>query len=386
MTPQRFRRASAIRPVDVVVAGGGIAGIEAVLALRDLGEERLRVHVVAAHPSFSLRPQLLGEPWGRPPLRLGLVELCTSFGARFTPARIGRVDTAARRLWTTAGAEIPYDRLLLAPGGRLTLPYPLTRVLGFGSLPRTLAQAETGSVEIVVPPRTSWTLPAYELALLTAGEHPGRSVRVVTDERTPLDAFGPGAEAEIRAFLARHGVTADCGRPVGLGTDPSDLADTVVALPLVQGPGLHGVATDPRGFVQAGSDMAVPGADDVWAAGDAVAGTVKQGGIAAQQADVAAAAIVRSAGGPAPRAATGPVLRGKLAAGGEELYLRRVLNDSHAGQASEQPLWMPPSIVCAWRLARWLTHEGGGSPASLEHVGGPVPGAVPAPGPGAVPV
>lgn len=376
MTPQRFLRASTTRPVDVVVAGGGIAGIEAVLALRDLGEDRLRIHVVAAHPSFSLRPQVLGEPWGRPPLRLGLAALCESFGVAFTPARVNRVDTAARRLWTTAGQELAYERLLLAPGGRLTLPYPLTRVIGFGTLPRTLAEAETGSVAIVVPPGTSWTLPAYELALLTAADHPGREVRVVTAEATPLEAFGPGAEAGIRAFLARHGVTVDCDHPVGLGDDPSDLADTVVALPLVQGPGLLGVAIDAEGFVRAGADMAVPGTDDVWVAGDAVAGGVKQGGLAAQHADMAAAAIVRSAGGSAPRARSGPVLRGKLAARGEELYLRRVLGGGHDGQTSERPLWMPPSVVCAWRLARWLEHEGGAAATALAHVSGPDPGPV----------
>src|SRR5436190_199146 len=49
-----------------------------------------------------------------------------------------------------------------------------------------------GDVAIVVPRGVSWSLPAYELALMTASwsDARGVAVRVVTHEQAPLDIFG----------------------------------------------------------------------------------------------------------------------------------------------------------------------------------------------------
>jgi heterodisulfide reductase subunit A-like polyferredoxin len=52
----------AVEPRDVLIAGDGIAGIEALMTLADLGDRGLRVRMVAAHPSFVLRPQTVGVP------------------------------------------------------------------------------------------------------------------------------------------------------------------------------------------------------------------------------------------------------------------------------------------------------------------------------------
>ena len=60
---------SPVEARDVLIVGGGIAGVEALMALADLGDNRLQLHLVAGHPSFVLRPQIVGEPWGGPPLR-----------------------------------------------------------------------------------------------------------------------------------------------------------------------------------------------------------------------------------------------------------------------------------------------------------------------------
>jgi sulfide:quinone oxidoreductase len=342
---------------DVMVVGGGIAGVEALMALTDLGERRLRVRLVAAHPSFVLRPQILGEPWGGGPLHVDLERLCRAFGADFVAATVTGVDATAHRVRTADGATLVYDRLLLAPGARPALPYTGARVLGFGALPHDLATAAAKSVAIVVPPGTSWTLPAYELALLTAADT-GRDVRIVTAEAAPLAAFGPGPQAAIRALLERHGVTVELDRPVPVGSDVSGLADTVIALPLLEGPALTGVPLDPHGFVTVDAAMAVAGTEHVHAAGDATDGPIKQGGLAGQQADTAAAEVVRSCGIASPRTAYTPILRGKLTAtDGEELYLRRTLDGVDRGHVSDRPLWKPSGVVCAWRLARWLTYR-----------------------------
>ncbi len=363
-----IRRDSPVQPRKVLIVGGGIAGIEALMALADLGEGRLRLQLVAGHPSFVLRPQILGEPWGGPPLHLDLDRLCRAFGASFTLGTVTGVNAEAQEVHTAGGETLDYERLLLAPGAQSALAYGATRTLGFGALPQALAAHVSGSVAIVVPAGTSWTLPAYELALLTAGE--GRDVRVLTTENVPLEVFGPGTHAATRALLDRHEVVVETGRAPDPGAPVSELADTVISLPLLNGPAFAGLPLDRRGFVRVDSRMAVPGAEHVYAAGDATAGAIKQGGLAAQQADTAAAEIVRACAGDTSRVPYAPVLRGKLSIpGGEELYLRRALDGLDAGRSAERPLWQPSSVVCAWRLARWLSHRPGElEQYTLDHV------------------
>ena len=60
-------------------------------------------------------------------------------------------------------------------------------------------------VLFVVPGDAGWTLPLYELALLTAYELPaGPELMVVTPEPRPLDLFGPiASEAVARCWTAR---------------------------------------------------------------------------------------------------------------------------------------------------------------------------------------
>jgi sulfide:quinone oxidoreductase len=341
---------------EVLIVGGGIAGIEALMTLSDLGDHHLRVRVVAAHPSFVLRPQTVGEPWGGPPLSIDLERLCHAFCADFLLGTVVHVDAEARTVETAAGTTLAYDELLLAPGAHLELPYRATRVLGFGALPAALADG-AGSVAVVVPPTTSWTLPAYELAVLAAGR--GREVRVVTHERTPLEAFGPGTSVATHDFLAGHGVDVELDAAALAGSDLSGLADTVIALPLLRGPAIGGLPLDRQGFVRVDEHMSVTGLQHVRAAGDATDGPIKQGGLAGQQADTAAAAIVRACGGDPPPTPYEPVLRGKLTAaeGAEELFLRRTLDGEDAGKSSSSKLWEPPGVVCAWRLARWLSYR-----------------------------
>lgn len=346
------RPGSTVEAREVLVVGGGIAGIEALMALADLGDNRLRLHLVADRTSFGLPPQSLGVPWGSPLLELGLEQLCRAFGARFTLGRVTGVDTGAREAFTADGGTLAYDELLLTPGATPGFAYDATTTLGFGALPEALASEAGGSVEVLVPAGASWTLPAYQLALLAAGN--GRDVRVLTAEEAPLEAFGTGTRAMVGELLERHGVAVETERAE---SRPS-LADTVVALPLLAGPALAGLARDAHGFLRVDARSSVLGCEHVRAAGDATDHPIKQGGLAAQQADIAALEVVRACGGTVAPLAYAPTLRGKLTAhDGEELYLRRALNGLDTGRASRDPLWQPPDAICAWRLARWLAYH-----------------------------
>lgn len=362
---------SRVEPREVLIVGGGIAGIEALMALDDLGDSRLGLRVVAAHASFVLRPQMVGEPWGGPPMHIDLERLCRAFGAAFTLGTVTRVAPGAHVVETADGRSLDFERLLLAPGAQPELPYEATRALGFGPLPVNLARSVSGSVAIVVPDGVGWTLPAYELALLSATER--RTVRVITGERAALEAFGPATHEAVAAFLAEHGVTVDLRSAPAKGERVDFLADTVIALPRLHGPRLSGPAHDAGGFLLVDGHMAVRGVTDVFAAGDATFLTPAQGGLAAQQADVAAASIVRSCGGRVPDTVYEPVLRGKLTtAKGKTLFLRRALDGLDAGQSSPEALWQPDTVVWAPRLARWLSYRRAELESfTLDHVATP---------------
>jgi sulfide:quinone oxidoreductase len=242
----------------------------------------------------------------------------------------------------------------VATGARSALPYASTQTIGFGSLPDRLASGGAGKVAIVVPPGTGWTLPAYELALLIAGSQPG-PVEVVTAEHRPLEAFGARAAEAAAGFLIERGIMLLPRLQAPIGMDLRHLADTVLAFPLLRGPDIGGLPRGNGGFIPVDQRMRVMGCRSVHAAGDVTLDRLKQGGLAAQQAEVCARDIAHLAGGRLPAIDFAPVLRGMLqAADGTRLYLRRALDGTDEGAASEEPLWHPESAVAAWRLARWL--------------------------------
>jgi sulfide:quinone oxidoreductase len=54
------------RPLQVLVAGGGVAGLEALLALRDLAGERVELTLLSPEAEFVYRPMAVAEPWPMP--------------------------------------------------------------------------------------------------------------------------------------------------------------------------------------------------------------------------------------------------------------------------------------------------------------------------------
>src|SRR3954452_19895115 len=79
-------------PLRVVIAGGGVAALEALVALRDLAPSRIAVTVVTDAPSFFYRPLLIGEPFGLGhPRRYGIAEICADLGAELVRDRVREV-------------------------------------------------------------------------------------------------------------------------------------------------------------------------------------------------------------------------------------------------------------------------------------------------------
>jgi len=374
--PARTRRT---RPHRVVVAGGGVAALEALLALRECAEERVAVELVAPNGEFVYRPlefaALFRDEHVR---RFDLGRIVADNGATLVCDRLEAVWTGSRTAVTTGGRKLDYDSLLIATGARLRVGVPGAITIaapGFRQdFERLLEDVELGiarRIAFAAPGGMGWLLPLYELALMTADRLAEKGTEadlaVVTPEERPLEVFGTAASREVADLLGQRGIEFMPGRwPVsvdmhGLVTAPSDFieADGVVALPSMRGPGIHGLPESPGGFIPTDADGGVIGCEDVYAAGDGTAFPVKQGGLAAQQADAAAAAIAAAAGANVQPEPFRPVLRGLLLTGAEPHYLRADLRRPGTSETADRPLWWPAAKVAARRLAPYLAARPG---------------------------
>jgi sulfide:quinone oxidoreductase len=120
---------------------------------------------------------------------------------------------------------------------------------------------------------------------------------------------------------------------------------------------MHGLPVGRDGFIPTDAHGRVSGVTDVFAAGDATAFPIKQGGLAAQQADAVAESIAAAAGADVAPRPFRPVLRGLLTAGGTARYMRALVAGDDCA-VSGQPLWWPPNRLCGRYLAPYLSRSG----------------------------
>jgi sulfide:quinone oxidoreductase len=374
-------------PLRVLIAGGGVAGLEALLALRDLAGERVELALLSPQPEFVYRPMAVAEPFGRGrAARHSLEKIVADVGAELIEGALAEVDAGARTAVTAAGGRLPYDALLVAVGAasepafrRVLTWTPESDPELFGGLLRDIDEGYTKRLAFVVPPGVAWALPAYELALMTAWQacgmgHDDVEVTVYTPEDAPLGLFGAQASAAVRDDLAQAGVEAetgvyaaeDPGGSGGLILHPGEQAlgaERVVALPRAVGPRLPGLPVNSRGFVLTDRYGKVPGVDQVWAAGDAIAFPVKQGGLASQQADAAAESIAARAGADVEPRPYRPVLRGMMLTGrGKDWMRHEVAGGAGEGTAVRRALWWPPTKIAGRYLSPYLAALDGADP------------------------
>jgi sulfide:quinone oxidoreductase len=367
---------------QVTIVGGGVAALEAMIALRRLAEERVRIELVTPTPEWSYRPLAVAEPFGLgEATRYDLVKVARDHGAAMHLAGVQAVRPDAHQLLTWDGRTLDYELLLVAIGAQ-----PITSIPGsvsvkgpgytgrFRTVLHELEQHRIARVAFAVPAGTSWPLPLYELALMTAAHVAklglrGVELSLVTPEQEPLDLFGPAASKAVRELLADRGVTLHtgryptevCDRELLVTPAGSVAADRAVSLPRLRGPFLPGLPHDAEGFIPTDLHGLVAGEADVYAAGDATTCPIKQGGVATQQADAAAEAIAARAGADVDPRPFRPVLRGMLLTGVAPRYLRADVSGAagDSSSASEQALWWPPSKIAGYWLAPYLalSHE-----------------------------
>ena len=364
---------------QVVVAGGGMAGIEAALALRDFAGDRAVVTVVDPSRRFAIPASATGSAFGiSPAVDVPLARVVARSGAALRRSHLVAVD-GRRGLAMLAGGELlRYDDLIVAIGPRLepSIPEALT-FRGHRDVEelRSLVSGIVGHSErggdadivVVIPAGCGWPLAGYEIAVMTrehlmAGGHAERCrVTLVTAEDFPLTGFGPVASGAVAAKLRKTGIEIvtgasakgfDWGR-LELTDGTARPADRVICLPIMRGPALDGMPTDAEGFLRCAHDGTVEGAPGVRVVGDAGAFPLKRGGIACQQADSVAAAIARRLGAEVDDLAFMPSMPEWVWDGADE-WLARDDGPQPDGGASS-PWWPVPKT--AGRFLAPFLHE-----------------------------
>ena len=378
--------------VRVLIAGGGVAALEALLALRALAGDRVAISLMSPEPELVYRPVTVAEAFGRAEARsYQISDVVADQQAELVRDSLEHVDSDRHAVVSGSGARIPYDALLVATGARATAALPGALMFGgradvpqLRALLGELREGRARAVAFVLAREQVWSLPVYELALMTAMHlreyASGGRVSIVTPEEEPLELFGPEASHALRPMLAALDITLRCSsmpalvrhRELVLAGGAVMFADRVVTLPLVVGPRVSGLPADADGFIPVDRHGGVAGLDDVYAAGDVTSFPLRQGGLAAQQADAVAEVIAARAGAALTPTPFRPVLRGLLMTAGAPLYLRSEPHrvpaqtsvaidepDHHhrraaVSAASDQPLWWPPAKIAARYLAPYL--------------------------------
>jgi len=334
-----------------VIAGGGFAALETLVALRSLAGDPPSVTLISPDPVFTYRPAATAGVFGEgPPQFYDLRAIAQDLDATYHRVRLESVGSETKYVRLSSGARLCYDHLVLAIGARArsTISGALT-FRDQRDIPlfrRLLVDLQEGTVQRLVfalPAGFSWPVPLYELALLCttyAAEH-GVEVKitVVSPEQRPLAIFGTDGSHLVQRLLEERGVrfvgsaaaqTVNRDGSLGLQSGERIEADRVVAAPQLRGQWISGVPASWWGFVPIGAAGAVDDLPGVYAAGDMTTFPIKQAGIATQQADRIAARIAASVGMSTATPADRLILQARLIGGERPLFLRTELD--HAGR------------------------------------------------------
>lgn len=368
----------------VAICGGGVGAIEAMLALRELLDVRPHIDLIAPEAEFVYAPMAVAEPFGLSPARrFELAAIARELGARLHVAALTGVDPERAEVELGDGAHVPYDAAIVAVGAR---PRPWLEgavcfmgprePAAFEALLERLDDGAVASIAFVAPQGASWTLPLYELALLTStrlAELGPADVQlsIVTPEPDPLAVFGAGAGRVLRSELSDRGVRLHTGATAHgiaegrllLDAGESLPVDEVVTMPRLEGPRLGGLPCDEDGFVPVDERCRVRGLQNVYAVGDATDFPIKQGGLASQQADVAAEWVAAGLGAARRPARFQPMLKGMLLTGLAPMYMRAPVTAGARveGEVAANALWWPPAKIAGRHLGPYLSFVRSGS-------------------------
>src|SRR5688572_26089519 len=120
-----MHQSPADNPLDVVIVGAGVAGLEAMMALRALAGSRVSITIVAPTREFTYRPLSVGEPFDVAEARsYELDGIARDFDTTVLNDELTWAATSSDRIFLRSGAELEYDALVLAVGAHAQEAWP----------------------------------------------------------------------------------------------------------------------------------------------------------------------------------------------------------------------------------------------------------------------
>jgi sulfide:quinone oxidoreductase len=359
----------------IVIIGGGVAALETAIGLHDSPNVEVDVTMVSPQREFHYRPFAVLEPFGfHQYAKMSIADLVEGCNVELVHDKVSRVDLTFKRVVLAEHPLIGFDALVVATGaGQIEAVRGAATIGGAEStkqIQHLLGEIDSGLVHrvaFVAPPGASWTLPIYEFALLTAARakrqlHPGLHVIVATPERRPLDVFGDEASDRVVRMLNDAGVElrtsvrvqSFCDGVLTTVPEKEIEVDRVIALPHLVGRRIPGLPHDANGFLPIDRHGHVADTSDVYAAGDIADFPVKQGSIAAQQADAVVASIASRFGSQQDAPEFHPQLHAVLFSEHGRTFLRAADHGGPHGDAavSEEPLWEDAEKIFSKHLSQ----------------------------------
>src|SRR5436190_10441175 len=89
--------------LDVLIAGGGVAALEAMMALRALAGDRVDITLLAPEDDFHYRPMTVAEPFAIAQARtIAIAAIAADFDAHHVVGALAGVEHAQHRIVTTS--------------------------------------------------------------------------------------------------------------------------------------------------------------------------------------------------------------------------------------------------------------------------------------------
>jgi sulfide:quinone oxidoreductase len=366
-------------PLRVLIFGGGVAGLETLMGLRELAGDRVALTLAAPDDEFVYRPVTIAHPYSvHDRRRVALSRAAEDVGATFVATTVDTVDAKGKTVLTSNGERTAYDALVLAVGAEAIPAFDHVMTWDdrsdsemLGGLLRDSQEGYLERLAVVIPPGPGWPLRGYELALLITQRAYDLSVdiqtTIVQPEPPPLALLGDRAVSGIASELEQAGIAVvpaehisiERGHRVGLVLQPSRQrleVDRALAMPILRGATISGVPADEYKLIPIDSLCRVAGLERVWAAGDCTAFPVKSGGVAAEQADVIAEDIAAIAGADVEPRSFDPGHAPELAGLPAARFIERRLATQEPGLAMHVPstgvpvlTYLQKDLAAGWR-------------------------------------
>ena len=313
---------------NAIVVGGGFAGLEAAIRLREAG---LEVTLVSDRPYLWIYPTSIWVVTGERAFEDVCLDLADVAGRHGFTFRQGKVESvsAARRSVIVDGAELTADHLVVAMGGVPMRPKGVENTLGLSGSPEGVTRTREALEALIArgggriamgfggnpkDPSAVRGGPVFEVLFNVAHMLRKRGVRekfqlaFFAPMASPGERMGKKAAASIQSMLGGMGVEIRIGKKIEAFQPGGAVAfedgsrlesDLTIFIPAQSGHPVLAASDLPRneaGFVTIDGGCAVPGFPGVWAVGDSAAlegpaWRAKQGHMAEVMARVAAANI-----------------------------------------------------------------------------------------------